>query len=64
MRQSNKNAFALIIAMGLVIFMVLIAFFILEYMVPFSRNTKGIENASRAYYQAESAIENALKNNT
>ncbi len=56
----NRHAFALILAMWLVIFMVLIAFFILEYMIPFSRNTKGIENASRAYYQAESGIEEAL----
>ncbi|MDD3645812.1 MAG: hypothetical protein PHH06_00225 [Candidatus Gracilibacteria bacterium] len=60
MKKNNKHAFALIIAMGLTLVMGLIAYFLLEYMVPFARNTKGIENATRAYYQAETAIEEAL----
>lgn len=56
----NKKAFALVIAMWLTLIMWLIAYFLLEYMIPFARNTKGIENATRAYYQAETAIEDAL----
>lgn len=56
----NKKAFALIIAIWVTLVMWFLAFFIFEYMVPFSKNTKGIENAGRAYYQAESAVEDAL----
>jgi len=59
--KKTKKAFSLILAMILVLIMSLIAFFLLEYMIPFSKNTKWIENTSKAYYQAEGAIEQALR---
>jgi len=37
-----------------------IGLYLLEYMIPFSRNVKGIENASKAYYQSYGWIEDAL----
>jgi hypothetical protein len=40
--------------------MALLALYILEYMIPFSRNTKNIEQSVAAYYQADSGIEDAL----
>jgi hypothetical protein len=36
--KNNKNAFSLAIAMGLVLITSLLAFTILEYMIPFSKN--------------------------
>lgn len=56
----NKNAFSLVIAIWLVLVMTLMAYFILDYMVPFSRNIKWIENATNAYYQSENGIEQAI----
>ena len=46
--------------MGLTIFIGLAAVYLLEYIIPFGRNVKGVENASKAYYQANSAIEQSL----
>ena len=59
-KHGNKKAFSLVLAISITIIMSLLAFYILEYMIPFSRNIKGIENASKAYYQAESWIEKGL----
>lgn len=47
-------------AMWIVILLTLLAFLILEYIIPFGRNVKWIENSSKAYYQAQSWIEQAL----
>ncbi len=58
--QKNKKWFSIIMAMWLVIFINLIALGILEYIVPFVRDTKNIENSVVSYYQADSWIENAL----
>ncbi len=58
--KNNKKWFSLPLAMGLVIIISLLAYTILEYIVPFSRDVKWIENASKAYYQANSWIEDAL----
>jgi hypothetical protein len=38
----------------------------IDYIIPFSKNVKGIENVAKAYYQAEKWVENSLfyiKNN-
>lgn len=47
-------------AIWLVILITSLAFLLLEYIIPFGRNVKGIENSSKAYYQAASGIEQAL----
>lgn len=46
--------------MWMVLLITLLAFLILEYIIPFSKNIKWIEHSSKAYYQAASGIEKAL----
>jgi len=43
--KRNKKALSLVIAMGLTLVMALLAIYILEYMIPFSKNTKNIEQS-------------------
>jgi len=47
--------------MGLVVLITLSAYVILDYMLPYVKNTKWIENASNAYYNAYWWIELALE---
>lgn len=56
----NKKWFSILLAMGMMLVATLLIFTLLEYIIPFSRNVKGIENASVSYYQAGSSIEGAL----
>ena len=58
--KKNIAGFSIVLAMWIALLITLLAFLILEYIIPFWRNVKGIENSSRAYYQAESGIEQAL----
>lgn len=58
--QKNNKWFSLPLAMGLVMIISLLAYTILEYIVPFSREIKWVENSSIAYYQANSWIEEGL----
>lgn len=60
MQNNNKKAFSLIIAMFLMIITSLLALYLLEYIIPFSRNTKWIENWTKAYYEANKWIEDVL----
>ena len=61
MNNNNNNKwFSLPLAMGIVIVISLLAFTILEYIIPFSRDIKWVENSSKAYYQANSWIEEWL----
>ena len=66
MKKSNKKAMSIILAIVLTIIMSLIAIYMINYIIPFSRNVKWIENVAKAYYQSEKAVENSLffiKNN-
>lgn len=58
--KNNKKAFSLVIAMWLVLITSLLAFTILEFIVPFSRDIKWIENSTKSYYQANNWIERWL----
>jgi len=63
----KKEAFSLIIWMGLVLVMSIASYYIIEFVIPFSWNVRWIENSINAYYQAENGIEDALllkKNNS
>jgi hypothetical protein len=53
MKKNNKNAMSIILAIILTIIMSLIALYMIDYIIPFSKNVKGIENVAKAYYQAE-----------
>ena len=61
-KNNNNKWFSLPLALGLVILISLLAFSILEYIIPFSRDIKWIENSSKAYYQANIWIEEWLYN--
>ncbi len=60
MKKQNTSGFSIIIAILLVIVMTLLVFYILEYIIPYSKNVKWIENSSNAFYQSDSAIEESL----
>ncbi len=60
MKHSNKNAFSIIMALWLTLLMSLLVLFLLEFIIPYTKNVKGIENSINAYYQAEWAVEEAL----
>lgn len=56
----NKKWFSLPLAMWLVLIISLLAYTILEYIIPFSRDIKWVENSSISYYLANSWIEEWL----
>lgn len=58
--KNNKSWLSLIIAIWMTLVMSLLSFYILEYIIPFAKNTKNIENSVSSYYQADSWIEEAL----
>jgi hypothetical protein len=60
MLQKNKWAFSIVLAMILVIIMLLVAYNLLDMLIPFSKNTKWIENASNAYYQSYWRVEQSI----
>lgn len=60
MQNKNNKAFSLLIAMFLMVVMSLLSLYLLEYIIPFSRNTKWMENWTKAYYEANKWIEEVL----
>lgn len=58
--RKNKDWFSILIGMWLTILIILSAYVILAYMMPFMKWIKWIENTSWAYYQSYSWIEKAL----
>ncbi|MCT4617544.1 MAG: hypothetical protein N4A38_05045 [Candidatus Gracilibacteria bacterium] len=59
MKKNNKG-FSIILALFLVLSMILTAQYILSYIIPFGKNTKGIENSAKAYYEATKGLETAI----
>lgn len=58
--KKNTQWFSIMIGMGLTMLILLSAYVILWYIIPFMKSVKGIENTASAYYQASSGIESAL----
>ncbi len=58
--KKNSKWLSLVISISISLIMGLLALYILEYMIPFSKNTKNIEHSVSAYYMADSAIEDSL----
>lgn len=56
----NKNWFSLVFALWLTLLVTLLAMTILEYIIPFSKNVKGIEHSTSSYYNAHTGLEKAL----
>lgn len=64
--NNNKKAFSLIIVMWIVLVTSLLAFTLFELIFPFSKSVIWVENSSKAYYLANSWLEDwlyKLKNN-
>jgi hypothetical protein len=60
MKNKKTSGFSIVLAMGLVLLLSFSSLYLLEYMVPFSRNIKWIENASQAFYEGYSGVEEWL----
>ncbi len=60
MQYKNTSAFSIVLALGLMLLLSFTGLYLLEYIVPFSRNVKGVENASKAFYQSYAALEEAI----
>ena len=58
--KNSKKWFSIIMWMFLTIIMSLWALVILSYIIPFARDTRWIENATNAYYQAYGWLEESL----
>lgn len=60
MKKNSTQWFAIVIGIWVILIITLIAFYILEFIIPFARNVRWLENATVAYYQSVSWVENAL----
>lgn len=58
--NNNKQWFSILLAMWITLVTGMIAILILEFIIPFSRNIKWVENSSAAFYQSYSGIEEAM----
>lgn len=58
--KKNNDWFSIIIWMWLVLVISLMAYFILSFIIPFSKNIKWIENWTNAYYQSYAWVEESL----
>jgi len=58
--KHNKQAMTIVLAIVLSIVMWVIAIYLIDYIIPFSKNIKGIENVARAYYQAQWWVEKSM----
>lgn len=58
--KKNKKAVSLIVAMMIVVVTTLLAYTVLEFIYPFSKNIKWVENSVNAYYNANEGVERAL----
>ncbi len=58
--KNNKQWFSILLAMWITLVTGMIAILILEFIIPFSRNIKWVENSSAAFYQSYSGIEESM----
>ena len=56
----NREWFSIVLAMWIVLSISLTIIYLMEYVIPFSKDTKWIEFSSNAFYQSSSAVEDAL----
>lgn len=59
-KTQSTHAFSIVLALGLTLLLSFTGLYLLEYMIPFSRNVKWVENASKAFYESYAGIEDAL----
>lgn len=59
--ENNKGS-ALVLSMMMMVVMIIMAIYLLDKIIPFSKSTKDIENGNIAYYRANTALNKALLN--
>lgn len=57
---ASPQAFSIVFALGITLLLCFMGLYLLEYMVPYSRNVKGIEFASQAFYESYAGVEDAM----
>jgi len=62
MKKNSLNAFSLVIAIFLMLICNILAIYLLQYVIPFFKNTKWMEFWVASYYEAYSWIEDLLYN--
>lgn len=58
--RSNRKGFAIFLAMLLTVLIVLMGVYLIDKLIPASKDVKGVEHGNVAYYHAASAVELAL----
>ena len=58
--KNSSPGFSIVFALGMIVFVSAISLYLLSLIIPFSRSIKGIEASSYAYYNTNSALEEAL----
>lgn len=58
--KKNQSWSALIIGIFVTMIIIVIAIYLLEKIIPFSRDIKGVENGNISYYRANTALNEAL----
>ena len=58
--KQNTTWSALIISILITVIIIVIAIYLLEKIIPFSRDIKGVENGNVSYYRANTALNEAL----
>ena len=54
------TGFSIVLALGLMLLLSFTGLYLIEYMIPYSRSIKGIENASQTFFESYSGVEDAL----
>ncbi len=60
MKHTTPAWFSIILALGLMLLLSFTGLYLIEYIVPFARSVKGVENASQAFFESYSGIETSL----
>ncbi|MCP4523541.1 MAG: hypothetical protein GY828_04955 [Candidatus Gracilibacteria bacterium] len=60
MKKINNKGFSIVLAMGMSLVLSGIVLMLLEYIIPFGRNVKGVENSSAAFYNSYIGVEESL----
>lgn len=60
MKHSSKTWFSIALAMWVILLLSLTGLYLVEYMIPFSRSVKWIENASQAFYESYAGVEESI----
>ena len=58
--KQTQEWFSIFLALTLMLLLSFTGLYVIEHMIPFSRNVKGVENASQAFFESYAGIEEAF----